>query len=43
MKITVNELERCRRGLEVEVPGERVLEEMERAFREYSHRARVPL
>ncbi len=42
MKVTVNELEQCRRGLEVEVPEDRVSEEMERAFKEYSQRARVP-
>jgi trigger factor len=42
MKVTVNELEQCRRGLEVEVPEDRVSEEMERAFREYSQHARVP-
>lgn len=42
MKVVVNELDRCRRGLEVEVPGERVLEELERSLREYARRARIP-
>src|SRR6266571_7960347 len=42
MKVVVNELNSCKRGLEVEVPGERVSEEMERTFREYSRRARIP-
>lgn len=42
MKVVVNEMEQCKRGLEVEVPGEAVSEEMERVFREYSHRAKVP-
>lgn len=42
MKVVVNELEQCKRGIEVEVPGETVSQEMERVFREYSHRAKVP-
>jgi trigger factor len=42
MKVVVNELAQCKRGLEVEVPTETVAEEMERLFREYSHRAKVP-
>ncbi len=42
MKVVVNELDSCRRGLEVEIPGEHVSEELERAYREYSRRARVP-
>jgi len=42
MKVVVNELNSCKRGLEVEIPGERVSEEMERTFREYSRRARIP-
>lgn len=42
MKVVINELAQCKRGLEVEVPTEAVSEEMERVFREYSHRAKVP-
>jgi trigger factor len=42
VKVVVNELDSCRRGLEVEIPGEHVSEELERAYREYSRRARVP-
>ncbi len=42
MKVVVNELERCKRGLEVEVPPDTVSDEMERAFREYATRAKVP-
>ena len=42
MKVVVNELEGCRRGLEVEVPGEQVVEEVERSFKEYSRHARIP-
>ena len=42
MKVVVNELEGCRRGLEVEVPSEKVTEEFERSFREYSRHARIP-
>ena len=41
MKVVVNELDSCKRGLQVEVPGEQVSEEMERALRDYSRRARV--
>lgn len=41
MKVVVNELDSCKRGLQVEIPGETVSEEMERAFRDYSRRARV--
>jgi trigger factor len=40
--VVVNELEGCRRGLEVEVPGEQVIQEFERSFREYSRQARLP-
>src|SRR5215510_1191437 len=39
MKVVVNELEGCRRGLEVEIPGDQVLQEFERSFREYSLKA----
>ncbi|HXH28527.1 MAG TPA: trigger factor [Candidatus Polarisedimenticolia bacterium] len=42
MKVVVNELNTCKRGLEVEVPGQLVHEELERALRDYSHRARLP-
>ena len=42
MKVMVNELDACKRGLQVEIPGEQVSEEMDRAMREYSRRARVP-
>jgi trigger factor len=42
MKVVVNELAQCKRGLEVEVPTEAVAQEMERVYREYSHRAKVP-
>jgi trigger factor len=42
MKVVVSELDRCRRGVEVEVPGEHVSEELERSLREYARRARIP-
>ena len=42
MTVVVNELERCKRGLEVTIPEQRVADEMARAFREYAHHARVP-
>src|SRR5437867_2699409 len=42
MKVVVSELNPCKRGLEVEVPGEEVSVEIERTFREYSRRVRVP-
>ena len=42
MTVVVNELERCKRGLEVAIPHVRVADEMDRAFREYAHHARVP-
>jgi trigger factor len=42
MKVVVNELEKCKRGLEVEVPPERVAQELERTYQEYSRHARVP-
>src|SRR5262245_16913205 len=41
MKVTVSELNPCKRGLSVEVPGETVTEEIERTFREYSRRVKV--
>jgi trigger factor len=42
MKVVVNELDACRRGLQVEIPGDRVSEELERAMRDYSRRASLP-
>jgi trigger factor len=42
VKVVVNEINTCKRGLEVEVPGQLVHEELERALRDYSHRARLP-
>ena len=42
MKVVVNELEGCKRGLEVEIPGEQVSEELEKSIKEYSRHARVP-
>ena len=42
MNVVVNELERCKRGLEVTIPERRVADEMARAFEEYAHHARVP-
>jgi len=42
MKVVIREMERCKRGLEVEIPKERVALEMNRAFEDYSRHARVP-
>lgn len=42
MKVVIHEMERCKRGLEVEIPKERVSLEMNRAFDDYSRHARVP-
>jgi trigger factor len=42
MKVVVNEMDGCKRGLEVEVPSEQVVEEVERSFKEYSRHARIP-
>ncbi|MGH9749262.1 MAG: trigger factor [Candidatus Polarisedimenticolia bacterium] len=42
MKVVVNELDNCRRGLEVEVPPEIVSRELERSFQDYARRARIP-
>lgn len=42
MTVVVNELERCKRGLEVTIPERQVADEMARAFQEYAHHARVP-
>jgi len=42
MKVVIRELERCKRGLEVEIPKERVSLELNRAFDDYSRHARVP-
>ena len=35
MKVVVNELEGCRRALEVEIPSDQVMQEFERSFTEY--------
>jgi trigger factor len=42
MKVVIREMEHCKRGLEVEIPKERVALEMNRAFEDYSRHARVP-
>jgi trigger factor len=42
MKVVITELEQCKRGLEVEIPPERVAREMDRAFDDYSRHARIP-
>jgi len=42
MKVEIREMEGCKRGLEVEIPKERVALEMNRAFEDYSRHARVP-
>jgi len=42
MKVVVNELEGCRRALEVEIPSDQVMQEFERSFTEYSRRASIP-
>jgi len=42
MKVVIREMERCKRDLEVEIPGERVAGEMSRAFADYARHARVP-
>jgi trigger factor len=42
MKVVVNEIGTCRRGLEIEVPGEAVRDEIERSYREYQRHARLP-
>jgi trigger factor len=42
MKVVVNELDSCKRGLQVEIPPETVTRELERSLREYARRARLP-
>jgi trigger factor len=42
MKVVINEMEGCRRRLEVEIPLERVETEMARVFQDYSRHARLP-
>ena len=42
MKVVIRDMEHCKRGLEVEIPKERVALEMNRAFEDYSRHARVP-
>jgi len=42
MKVVITELEPCKRGLEVEIPPERVAREIDRAFDDYSRHARIP-
>jgi trigger factor len=42
MKVVITELEPCKRGLEVEIPPDRVAREMDRAFDDYSRHARIP-
>ncbi|HKQ96471.1 MAG TPA: trigger factor [Candidatus Polarisedimenticolia bacterium] len=42
MKAVIRELERCKRGLEVEIPADRVAGEMTRAYADYARHARVP-
>lgn len=40
--MVINEMEGCKRWLEVEIPPERVATEMDRAFQDYSRHARLP-
>jgi trigger factor len=42
MKVTINELNSCKRGMEVEVPPEVVSSEMTKAFETYQRSARIP-
>jgi len=42
MKVTINELNSTKRGMEVEVPEEIVAGEIEKAFETYRRRARIP-
>ena len=42
MKVVVNEIGTCRRGLEIEVPGDHVRDEIERSYREYRRHAKLP-
>src|SRR5262245_12420333 len=42
MKVTINELNSTKRGMEVEVPAEIVTDELEKAFETYRRRVRIP-
>ncbi|HEV8377061.1 MAG TPA: trigger factor [Candidatus Polarisedimenticolia bacterium] len=42
MKVTINELNSTKRGMEVEIPAEVVAVEMEKALEAYRRRARIP-
>jgi trigger factor len=42
MKVTINELNSTKRGMEVEIPAEVVSVEMEKALEAYRRRARIP-
>src|SRR5215470_13298317 len=42
MKVTINELNSTKRGMEVEIPAEVVSVEMEQALEAYRRRARIP-
>jgi len=42
MKVTISELNSCKRGMEVEVPPEVVTSEMTKALEAYQHKARIP-
>ena len=43
MKVTINELNSCKRGMEVEVPPEVVSSEMTKALETYQRSARLIL
>jgi hypothetical protein len=42
MKVTINELNSTKRGMEVEIPADVVSGELEKAFESYRRRARIP-
>ena len=42
MKVTINELNSTKRGMEVEIPADVVSDELEKAFETYRRRARIP-
>jgi len=42
MKVTINELNSTKRGMEVEIPADVVSGELEKAFETYRRRARIP-
>ncbi len=42
MKVTINELNGTKRGMEVEIPAEIVTQEIDRALETYRRRARIP-